>query len=62
MCVDSVGCVQSGVCWDNTYRSLLIPTRARITSFALYASGGYVKVSFPPRALISSLSLQFSSV
>ena len=35
-----------------TYRLLLIPTRARITSFALYASGGYVRVSFPPHALI----------
>ena len=31
----------------NTYRLLLIPTRARITSFALYASSGYVRVSFP---------------
>ena len=36
----------------NTYRLLLILTRARITSFALYASSGYMRVSFPPRALI----------
>ena len=34
----------------NTYRLLLIPNRARITLFALYASGGYVRVSFPPCA------------
>ena len=50
------------VAQTNTYRLLLIPTRARITSFALYASGGYMKVSFPLRTLISSRSLQFSSV
>ena len=35
-----------------TYHLLLIPTRAKITLFALYASGGYVRASFPPRALI----------
>jgi len=36
----------------NTYRLLLIPTRARITLFALYASSGYMRLSFPLCALI----------